>query len=366
MTTRRRHILHVRLFPPEDGASDLYAQVLSALEGITPRVQPIPPHSADLDVTGALRFWDRDVQGIGQMIRLRTAALFGLHDTTLGAGPNRMLAAMAAAATSPGGMTVLGHDAETVAGFLRPRPVAALYGVGPATATALTKYGLHTIGALADAPLPTVQRLLGAAAGRSLHERAHGHDPRPVTPEAVALSVGEAYRFDTDELEADQHRRALLTLAEQVGARLRSEAQAAGAVSITVHYADRSTTTRTRILVEATHHSAALARSAYEIYERLGLQRARVRRISLRAQTLGPAAGTTRQLTFDADVDKALAVEAVADRARARYGPKAVMPASLAGAPAVLAISALRRSGGRTDLWEAWAVRGEAGESEVL
>ncbi|MFG2236235.1 hypothetical protein ACGFNX_40655 [Streptomyces sp. NPDC048723] len=44
--------------------------------------------------------------------------------------PNRMLAAMAAAATAPGATTVL--EARDVQTWLRPRLVAALHQVGPA------------------------------------------------------------------------------------------------------------------------------------------------------------------------------------------------------------------------------------------
>ncbi|MGW1976071.1 DNA polymerase Y family protein [Streptomyces sp. NPDC001889] len=333
MTSAHRHVLRVQLFLPPGGDPGLHARVLSTLEGITPRVQAVEPDAADLDVTGALRFWGRDVRGIGQLVQLRTAALYGLHDTTVGAGPNRMIAAMAADATPPGGMTVIGHEPRAVAAFLRPRPVAALYGVGPATAATLAAYGLYTIGALADTPLPTVQRLFGAAVGRNLHERAHGRDLRPVTPAAAPRQATAEHRFDADELDPVRHRRALLGLAERLGAGLRDEARIAGAVTLTVRYADGSTTTRTRTLTEPTHHSAALARSAYGLYERLGLQRARVRRFTLGAEGLRPAAEAVRQLTFDPRADRALAVEAVADRARARYGRGVLGPATLAGPP---------------------------------
>jgi DNA polymerase-4 len=55
-----------------------------------------------------------------------------------------------------------------------------------------------------------------------------------------------------------------------------------------------------------------------------------VRSIALRADTLQPAANATRQLTLDNADDKPLTIEAVADRARARFGHGVLHPASLA------------------------------------
>ncbi len=64
------------------------------------------------------------------------------------------------------------------------------------------------------------------------------------------------------------------------------------------------------------------------LYALLGLQRARVRAISLRAQDLRPAAQATEQLTLDPGDDRALAIEVVSDRAR--YGPGTLRPATFA------------------------------------
>ena len=83
-------------------------------------------------------------------------------------------------------------------------------------------------------------------------------------------------------------------------------------------------------LPEATQHTVLLARAAYTLYESLGLQRARVRSIALRADALRPAVGATRQLTLDSGDEKPLAIEAVADRARTRYGHNVLYPAALA------------------------------------
>jgi DNA polymerase-4 len=239
-----------------------------------------------------------------------------------------MLAAMAAAATPPGQITVLGSDPYAIAQFLRPQPVAALHGVEPSTARQLARVGLTTIGELADAPLLTVQRVLGAETGRTLHERAHGIDQRPFVPQAPTRTAGCERSFDRDELDPEQHRRALLALAEQLGIRLRGDQQVCRVLVLTVRYADRSTTTRRVTLPEATGHSHGLVRAAYGLYEALGLQRARVRAMSLRAD-LAPAASAHHQLSLDGGDDRARRLEAVADRARARFGPGAVKPAVL-------------------------------------
>ncbi len=328
-----RSVLHLRLPLDRLGTGSLYAQVVEALEDVTALVEPLPPDSADLDVTGALRFWDRDVRQLAVMVQLRLAGLFDLNGVGVGAAGNRLVAAMAAAATPPGEVTVVDDTPEAVAAFLRPRPVAALPGVGRATAATLERYGMRTVGALADLPLLTVQRILGAAAGRALHERAHGYDPRPVTPGAAPRHVEHAYAFASDELDPALHRAGLLCLVEDIGLGLRTERQAAGRLTLTVSYADTSASVRTRTLDEPTGHSGALALCAYHLYESLGLQRARVRALRLRADLLRAAEETPRQLTFDPAQDDARAAEAAADRVRERFGARATMPATLAALP---------------------------------
>jgi DNA polymerase-4 len=327
-----RQVLHVRLLLPGADGDALYAQVLDALTDITPVVQAVPPGGVDLDVTGALKFWDHDLRGIAFQVQLRLVAMFGLRGSCVGGGGNRMIAAMAAAVTAPGRVTVVGRSQDAVDAFLRPMPVSALPGIGPATARTLKSYGLHTLGTLVDLPPATLQRILGGTAGRAIQARARGHDPRPVTPAALPRSITQDIAFSADELDPRRHRAALLGLAEEVGARLRAGRQVTGSMTLTVRYADGSASTRGHALPEPTAHSAALARAAYAMYERLGLQRARVRGVRLRAEQLRPAGEATRQLSLDPRGDRDRAVEAAADRARARFGPDAVFPASLGGA----------------------------------
>ena len=92
----------------------------------------------------------------------------------------------------------------------------------------LHQYGIHQSATSPTLPWPPSQRLLGAARARLLAERARGHDPRPVTPEPTALHLTADQVLDHDGLDPVQHHRAVLHLAEQLGARLRDARQVTG------------------------------------------------------------------------------------------------------------------------------------------
>jgi nucleotidyltransferase/DNA polymerase involved in DNA repair len=319
-------ILCVRFqLPPTREAA--LPELLGLLEEFTPVVEALPPDRALADLRGAERYFKRDAVELASVIRVRALALHGV-DCAIGAGPGPMLARMALKDARPGVTCAVPGDA--VADFLAGRPVAALPGVGGATARVLCEYGLDTLGRVAAAPLSTLQRLVGAKAGRELHEKANGVDRGRVVPNGVSRSLATERPFTRDELDPDRHRRALLSAAEELGARLRALDKVCRTLTLTVRYADRTATTRSRALGEPTAHSVALTRAAYDMYEALGLQRARVRSISLRAEGLDPAEQASHQLTFDPTDEKLRRIEEAADRARARFGPLAVLPGTLA------------------------------------
>ncbi|GGJ02526.1 DNA polymerase Y family protein [Streptomyces brasiliensis] len=301
--------------------------LLGLLEEFTPVVQALPPDGALADLRGAERYFGRDAVELASVIRVRALALYGV-DCLIGAGPGPMLARMALRDARP--RMTCEVPADAVLEFLAEKPVAALPGVGTATARTLCEYGLDTLGRVAAAPLSTLQRLVGARAGRELHERANGVDRGRVVPNGVSRSLAAERPFDLDEVDPDRHRRALLSAAGELGTRLRALEKVCRTLTLTVRYADRTSTTRSRTLAEPTAHSGALTRTAYGLYESLGLQRARVRAVLLRAEGLTPAEQASHQLTFDPVDEKVRRIEEVADRARAKFGPRAVMPGTLA------------------------------------
>ncbi|MFD6968131.1 hypothetical protein [Streptomyces sp. NPDC059949] len=342
----------MRLHPADGGplGAREYAGVLALLGGITPAVQALPPDAALADVRGALRYFGCDAGRLAAVLRVRALALYGV-DAAVGVAGNPMLARAAAREARPGATLVIPEEPAAVRDFLAGKPVTALDGVGPKAARTLCSYGLDSVGRVAAAPPAALRRILGARLGREVHERALGIDRTPVRPGAAARAIAAERLFDRDELDPVRHRRALLSLTEELGAKLRTQGKGQGqgqdgqgqgqdqgqdqgqvcrALSLTVRCADRTTLTRTRTLAEPTAHSATLTATAYALYEGLGLQRARVRALFLRAEDLTPAERAARQLSFDPEDDKARRLEAVTDRVRARFGPQAIARGTLA------------------------------------
>ncbi|MEU0694121.1 hypothetical protein ABZ349_09070 [Streptomyces niveus] len=313
----------------ETGIEAALPALLGLIDDLSPVVQALPPDSALVDVGGAERYFGQGAAQIAAVLRVRALAHVGAG-CAIGAAATPMLARMAARQAAPGTTLTVPDEVRAVAEFLEPLPVAALPGVGAATARTLRSYGLGTVGKAAAVPLSTLQRVAGVRMGREVYEKAHGIDRTTVVPNASARSLAAERAFSHDELDQDRHRSALLSITEELGGRLRVEGQVCRSLTLTVRYADRSTTTRARTLREPTAHSVALIGAAYRIHDSLGLQRARVRALSLRAEGLTPAERATRQLTFDPVDDRARRIEAVADRARARFGPRAVVPGTLA------------------------------------
>lgn len=319
-------VVCVRFQLPAAREADL-PTLLGLLEEFTPVVEALPPDGALADLRGAERYFGRSAVELASVIRVRALALHGV-DCVIGAGPGPLTARMALRAARPGVTCAVPGDG--VREFLAGQPVTALPGVGTATARTLCEYGLDTLGRVAAAPLSTLQRLVGAKTGRELHEKANGVDRGRVVPNSVSRSLAAERPFGRDELDPDRHRRALLSAAEELGVRLRAVEKVCRTLTLTVRYADRSSTTRSRTLKEPTAHSAALTRTAYGLYGALGLQRARVRAVVLRAEALGPAEQASHQLTFDPVDEKVRRIEEVADRVRAKFGPDAVKPGTLA------------------------------------
>jgi DNA polymerase-4 len=239
----------------------------------------------------------------------------------------KFVAKLASNLAKPDGLIVVPR--EEVVSFLHQLPVGAIWGVGDKTEEHLHRLGLRTVADLAHTPVETLQRALGDVAGRSLHDLAWGRDPRSVVPERREKSIGadETFAHDTDD--PVRIHRELLRLADRTAARARSAGMMGRTVSIKVRFADFTTITRAKTLRHHTDVSRDIFATARELYDRLGLQRARIRLVGVRLEGLVPSAVAPIQATLDEPEHGWREADRAVDRASARFGAGSVRPASL-------------------------------------
>ena len=298
-------------------------------------VEAISLDEAFLDVRGALRRLGSPLQ-IAEQLRAQ------IHDEqgitcSVGVAASVSVAKLASRRAKPDGVVVV--PPQEITSFLHPLDVGELYGVGEKTQAMLHRLGLITVGDVAHTPLRTLQRAVGHHLGAHLHELAWGTDRRAIEPRTAGVfghgegdpdkSMGaqETFGHDTDDREVIL--REMLKLTAKVTQRMRTAGVAGRTVSITVRFADFTTITRARTLPEATDVTQEVYRAAVRLYDSLGLQRARIRLVGVRAEGLMPRTRVHRQLVLGqrdhgwSDADRAV------DLATTRFGSAAVRPASL-------------------------------------
>ncbi|MCW2547405.1 MAG: DNA-directed polymerase, partial [Mycobacterium sp.] len=173
----------------------------------------------------------------------------------------------------------------------------------------------------------------GAGTGAHLAALSWGRDDRPVVASEPEKSVGAEETFARDIDDPEVVLREVLRLAERTAARLREQGYAARTITLKVRFADFTTITRSRTLKEATDSGNAIYEVSRELFQKLGLQRARLRLVGVRAESLVTADRATRQLLMGERESGWREADRAVDRASARYGFGSVRPASLVDPP---------------------------------
>jgi len=319
------------------GRYDLYSEYSKRLHEVlasfTPLVEGIALDEAFLDVTGSRRLFG-DGRAIGEAIRAQVRSNLELS-CSVGVASCKLLAKLASEEAKPKpslqvaieGEGVHVVEAGTELEFLHPLPVRALWGVGPATANRLTRFGVTTVGDLAAVPLDSLITALGAAAGRHLHDLSWARDERPVEPDRETKSIGHEETYPHDHVDQAPLRKEALRMADSVAARLRQHNLTARTVTLKVRFHDFSTITRSHTFPTPVDTGPALADAAAELLAQVDVSSG-VRLLGVSASNLVEDAA--RQLTLDDAAgwdDASSAVDAI----RARFGDDAVGPATTLG-----------------------------------
>ncbi len=354
-STRARQLCPHAIFLP--GNHSLYAQVsseiMSVFRDISPLVEPLSLDEAFLDVTGAIRLLGSPEQ-IGREIRRRVWERERLH-VSVGGATNKLIAKLATEHAKP---RVVGQRIEAGAGvhivgpgeeraFVRPLPVRAMWGVGPKTAERLDRFGIETVGQLADLPLDLLIGAVGESSGRHLHAVSNAIDDRPVEPHRPTKSISHEETFSTDQFDRAMLQRELVRLSDSVAARLRAAGLRGRTISIKVREPDFITISRSHTLERPTDIGAVILGESAQLLDKVDIGRG-VRLIGVAASGLTDVVAD--QLSFDEIFSKSgepaddesdartlmdqrsgAAADAAIDEIRSKFGPASIGPAALVG-----------------------------------
>jgi len=311
---------------------DTSRRILRHLLSFTPQVEMFSIDEAFLEVTDRIGSTGNSPespawQKLEDLARETAASIeqaFGLS-CSVGAGPNKLIAKMAANVKKPRGVMVMGE--ESFRRHFWPKPVDDLYGVGAKTASSLMIFGIETIGDLAQTPPDLLHRHFGVY-GDALASMAWGRDDAPVVASheaAPAKSLGHEHTVGRDLETLDEGLSLVLALSDRVGEDLRREGYAGRRIAIRIRYSDFSTLTRQRVIASPTQETREIFRVARDLF-RENYCGGGVRLLGVAVGELIVMEGREQLKLFPEDRRYREWLEAM-DTIRDLYGPRSILPA---------------------------------------
>lgn len=244
----------------------------------------------------------------------------------IGVSSNKLLAKMASDFKKPDMVHTLFPD--EIEKKMWPLPVRDLFFVGSASEKKLKSLGIKTIGDLAKADVKVLKSLLKKQ-GETIWKFANGIDVSKVEPMPVDnKGYGNSTTISFDVVDAQTAKMVLLSLAENVGRRLRKDEVRIEVVSVGIRFCDLSYMSHQKVLSCSTNITKEIYEAACSLFDELwdgtpirllGLQTSRVSKNE-----------NNRQLTLfdDTDYEKLEKLDEAVDSIRERFGIDAIQRAS--------------------------------------
>ena len=298
----------------------------------TDLVEPFGIDESWLDVTGSLHLFGGDARALADEMRDRICRELGLT-VSIGVSYNKIFAKLGSDYKKPDATTCITVD--NFRDIAWPLPVSDLLYVGRAAETKLKKFGITTIGALAEFDREAMVALLGRH-GSMIHDYANGKDTSPVAPAGLVTapkSVGNGTTFPRNLQGEDEVRAGLVMLADRVAGRLRGHEMKCSGIQLTIRDENLHDFGRQRRIDTPTWLGREIAEHAFSLAKELWNMSVPVRAMTITTIYLIPAHEVGAQMDLlspDRSADRARIErgERAMDRIRAKYGSGAIHSAS--------------------------------------
>jgi len=270
-------------------------RIMCALRGYADSFEQMGIDEAYLDVTQKTQGSFEAASDLARKMKNYVKSQVGIV-FSVGVGPNKLVAKIAADSQKPDGLTVV--KPEEVERFLLPLPVNRLVGVGRKTAAKMDELGIKTIGDLAGYDVQKLMEVFGKKLGVYFHNAAGGVDNEPVqeTGEAESISRIATLKENTRDLLAvlEKTDQLIEDINKDVVQRNISFKQ----VGIVVVMTDLNVRSRSKTLEAATRDTEALRQTVRELFEKfLSESELEVRRVGVKVSQFSREEREQKKLT---------------------------------------------------------------------
>jgi DNA polymerase IV len=295
--------------------------IRAMMEELTPSIEPLSLDEAFMDLTGTARLHGAPPAVLLARLTKRMEEELGLTGS-IGLSHNKFLAKIASDLDKPRGFSVIGR-AETE-GFLKPKSVRIIWGVGQATQAALEAAGIRTIADLLRWDRGDLGARFGSMGDRLWH-LARGLDTRRVMRDEKLKSISKETTFGEDTSDPDLLDGHIWRLSEQVADRAKAKRLSGRTVTLKLKKGDFQLVTRRHALSDPTQLTDRIYRAARDLYDHAGTK-GPFRLIGVGISDLAPEdQADLSQDLLDPDARRRAAAERATDAIRARFGAEAII-----------------------------------------
>jgi DNA polymerase IV (DinB-like DNA polymerase) len=285
------------VFLPVDGEyyEKISNKIMNMFRGYVDGFEQTSIDEAYLDVTSKVNGNFEAARDLAQKMKREVKTAVGIT-FSVGVGPNKLVAKIAADIQKPDGLTVV-HP-EDVQGFLSPLPVDRLLGVGRKTTVKLGELGVKTIGELASYDVQRLVEVFGKKLGVYFHNAANGVDNEPVQESGAAESISRISTLKENTRDLNVVLEKTDQLIEDIHKDLVQRDVSFKQVGVIAILTDLSVRSRSKTLDAATRDAEVLRQAVRELFEKfLDESELEIRRVGVKISSFSKEEREQKKLT---------------------------------------------------------------------
>ncbi len=264
-------------------------QIREIFSSFADHIEPLSIDEAFLDVSKEVS-GEAEARELARRLKKRILTSCRLT-ASVGVGPNKLVAKIAAELHKPDGLLVVGPEA--VQRFLDPLPISYLCGVGPKTEAKLWQWGIESMLQLRQREKGELVTQFGKL-GEQLWLLVRGIDNRPVTGARERKSVSQERTFPESVFDLDFIKKTLGNLCQSASNRPYEVGQQGKTVTLKLRYSDFTTATRQSSFREPLAQGEDIFAVAERLLGTLRNPRRKVRLIGVCISSLEPTSAGSR------------------------------------------------------------------------